>query len=516
MTRLSTLVLLPLLILLLAMPDSSVAGAEDSSVAGAEDSSVAGAEDSSVAGAEDSSAEDSWPSFRGAHGDGQAAEGLPPGDGPLRLERRWVRPLGSGYAGIAVGGGLVVTAFADGERDIVAAFDPVSGDERWRYDLSPTYNGHDGSHDGPIATPALGGGRVFALGAWGHLAALDLNSGKELWTTHLTDDLGSKKPMFGFSSSPVVVGDVVVLQIGGDDGSLAAFEVATGEVKWRSVEDRVFTQSPIVAEIGGRLQVLVMGMRKVAGVDPTDGTVLWEHEHHGGFSVMGDATSSPMPLDGDRIFLKHGEDSTLTLGITAEESGFAATVLSESRGLSKSYSPAAAANDEVYGFTSRFLSAVDPTTGELLWKSRQPGDGFLVSVGGQLAVLTKEGTLHLGAASPDGWTETDHLDLFSDLAWTAPSVVGGSLYLRSLGELARVDILRGTTTAEAAPDKTKSDEALPAALRCPGDGGRRRGRQARRGAGPFPSPTRTCRSSTAKTSLSCGAATPTTSLSRAK
>ncbi len=403
---------------------------------------------------------DAWPSFRGPRGDGRAAGTLP--DGPLRLEKRWLRTLGSGYSGIAIGGGLLVTAAQAGERDVVVALDPATGDERWRYDLAPAYAGHDGSHDGPIATPAIGGGRVFALSPSGHLAALDLQSGEAVWTRNLVDDLGSEAPFYGFGSSPVVAGDTVVLQVGGEDGSVAGFAAASGELRWRSVEDGIDAQSPVAAEIAGRTQVLVIGAERVAGLDPADGAVLWQHEHGGGQGAMGAPTSSPLPLDGDRIFLKHDNDATRVLAVAAGESGLEPAVLTESRGLSKSYSPPAAWGEAIYGYTGRFLSAVDPATGELLWKSRDPGDGFLVAVDGALAVLTKKGTLHLGAASPEGWAEADRLELFSDLAWTPPSVSGSSLYLRSLGEIARVDLVPGAADAPAM--LVNLETPLPAAL----------------------------------------------------
>ena len=111
---------------------------------------------------------------------------------------------------------------------MVAAFDPESGEERWRYDLAPAYPGHDGSANGAMATPAIADGRTFVLGPWGHLAALDLKTGVALWTAHLVDDLGSEKPLYGFASSPVVVGDTVVLGIGGEAGAVAGFDAATG------------------------------------------------------------------------------------------------------------------------------------------------------------------------------------------------------------------------------------------------------------------------------------------------
>ena len=385
---------------------------------------------------------ESWPTFRGPLGAGRALEGLPPGDGPLALELAWKRPLGSGYSGISIADETLVTAFAAGERDVVVALDPATGEERWRYDLAPNYAGHDGSHSGPISTPAIAEGRVFMLGPLGHLAALDLATGEALWTVHLVDDLGSEAQYYGFASSPAVVGDTVVLQIGGETGAVAGFDVATGEVRWRAVADETMAQSPIVTEIGGRRQVLVLGSKLLVGLDPADGSVLWEMEHGGQPGPMGAWTSSPLPLGDDRIFLKHEDPSSAVIMVSAGASGPSPAVLRTSRGLSNSYSPPSVSDRQVYGFTARFLSAVDPETGDLLWRSREPGDGFVMTVGGQLAVLTKTGSLHLGAASPEAWRETASIELFEDLAWTPPSFANGAFYVRSLGEIARVNLTR--------------------------------------------------------------------------
>jgi outer membrane protein assembly factor BamB len=357
---------------------------------------------------------------------------------------------------------VLVTAMAEGERDFVVALDAASGAEIWRYDLAPTYAGHDGSHDGPISTPAIAGGRVFMLSPWGHVAAIDFESGQELWTRHLVDDLESAKPLYGFGSSPAVAGGVMALQIGGAEGAVAGFDVATGEIKWRSVgeDPEIGAQSPIVAEIAGREQFLVLGSKQLVGLAPEDGATLWTLPLEGEAGGMGAWTQSPLPLDDRRIFIKHQQGQTAVVEVSEGEDGLSAAVVSESRGLARSYSPAALGGERVFGFTARFLSAVDPESGELLWRSREPGDGFLVTVGDQLAVLTKTGELHLGAASPESWQETSSLQLFDDLAWTPPSFANGSLYLRSLGEIARVDLTRLDRPRVAA----SSDSTPPPAL----------------------------------------------------
>jgi len=381
-----------------------------------------------------------WATFRGPKGTGEAVEGLPPGNGPLGFDLQWKRPLGNGYSGISIADNTLVTAFTEGERDYVVALDPATGTERWRYDLAPKHAGHDGTHDGPISTPAIADGRVFALSPAGQVAAIDLESGRALWTVHLVNDLGSEKPFYDFGSSPLVVGKTMILQIGGEAGSVAGFDVASGEIRWRAVEDQIVTQSPILTELGGRPQILVLGVSKVAGLDPADGTVLWELEHEGGLGIS--QFSSPLPLKGNRVFLQNTAESTSIIGLKQEDSRLVPAVLETSRGMSKSYSPPSRSGEYVFGYTARFLSAIDPASGELLWRSREPGDGFSIAIGDQLVVLAKTGTLHLGPADPEGWQESLRLDLFEDLAWTPPSYAGGAIYVRSLGEIARVNLVR--------------------------------------------------------------------------
>jgi len=214
-------------------------------------------------------ADQPWSAFRGPGATGVSSESLPPGDGPLALELVWKRPLGSGYAGISIADGFLVTGFSDGERDIVGAFDPQTGEELWRYDLAPIYIGHDGSHNGTIATPAIAAGRVFMSSPWGQLVALDLETGEALWTMHLIDDLGGEKPLYGFAASPLVIGDAVVVSVCGDGESIVALDVASGETRWRAFEAPCMGSqgSPILMEVFGQPQVIVLGQTRLVGLE---------------------------------------------------------------------------------------------------------------------------------------------------------------------------------------------------------------------------------------------------------
>src|SRR5688572_26122532 len=156
-----------------------------------------------------------WPAFRGNRGDGAAAAGiLDPAKG---LEVVWKRPIGSGYSAISTAGGVGVTMAVDGEHDVVLAFDLATGKDRWKHQLAPFYKGHDGSDDGPIATPAIAGDRVFALGPRGHLVALNLADGAVAWSRTLGES-DSRLPVYGHAASTVVVDDLVLVLSGGAAG----------------------------------------------------------------------------------------------------------------------------------------------------------------------------------------------------------------------------------------------------------------------------------------------------------
>ncbi|HEY7161913.1 MAG TPA: hypothetical protein VH815_11675, partial [Acidobacteriota bacterium] len=112
-----------------------------------------------------------WQTFRGPNQNGTISDGkfVPPADGSLGVA--WRSAIGSGYSGIAVSNGRVVTLFSDQDNDVAAAFDATSGKELWRYKIGPKYVGHDGSQDGPIASPVIHESKVYGIDPYGRLFA---------------------------------------------------------------------------------------------------------------------------------------------------------------------------------------------------------------------------------------------------------------------------------------------------------------------------------------------------------
>jgi len=402
-----------------------------------------------VAGSGRADADSGWPGFRGPHSNGSVSDARLFEDGAAALAVGWKRALGSGYSSTVVGESKVVAMFAAGDEDVVAAFDVASGDELWRYRIGDAYKGHDGSHDGPISTPLLAGNRVFGLGAWGHLFAVDASNGRQLWATHVVDDHDGVKPHYGFASSPILVDGVLVVEIGAPEGgAIAGFDPLDGKLLWTAGEDGVEYQSPIVATVGGRQMVLAAANTKLFGIEAASGELLWTYEHGGDDRAMGGSTIVPVPAGDGRFLLMNKIDSSSMLQIsTGKEVPYEVTELWSNNSIRGSYVTPVYHDGHLYAISGRVLTCVDAATGEMRWRSREPGDGFLTLIGDQLVIVTKSGGLHVARATPQGYEELAGLELFDEHAWSEAAFAGGHLFVRSMGELARIDVASGAAGA---------------------------------------------------------------------
>ncbi len=384
--------------------------------------------------------EPTWAQFRGPDVRGvSTASGVFPTPGNVSLEVGWKKTLGSAYSCISVANNTVVTFFSDGKSDVAVALDAKTGAEKWRVVLDKTYEGHDGSHNGPIATPLIVDSIVVALAPRGRMVGLDLPTGKVIWDTHLVEDHQAVKPHYGFSTSPVLIAGAMIVQLGAPEAALASFNPKTGELIWKAGDDIVGYETAIPFDFSDGLQIVAAGMQKVMGVDPKNGSVLWEHTHEG---TGGRGAMSMVPLDigQNRLFLCHDDNSSRVLTVQKSAEGYSSEVAWENRHIRNTYNIPVYYQGHIYSFSSRVLTCVNADTGEQMWRSRAPGDGFTIIVDGHLVIVTKEGELHIIRATPEGYQPRASLALFSDLSWNTPGFDGESIYVRSLGEIARVNI----------------------------------------------------------------------------
>lgn len=331
----------------------------------------------------------------------------------------WRRPIGAGWSGFVLRGGAGVTLEQDEGGQHVVALALDDGRTLWRTRLGASF-AHVLGGDGPRATPALAGERVFALGAHGELVALELASGRELWRRDLRAEGGldaareAERAQYGRSHSPLVEDGLVLVPVGGTIG-LAAFEAESGAVRWTSPARHFSHASPGLATLHGRRVVLVVNEDTLAGHAFESGALLFEHPWPG--TTSGDANvSQALGVDGEHVLVTKGYGAGgLLLRLVPVGSGFVPEVVwSAARLLRTKMTNVVVHEGHIYALDDGILECVELASGTKRWKEGRFGHGQLLAVGDALLVLAEDGVLHALALDPAR----------ADLRWSAPVLEG--------------------------------------------------------------------------------------------
>lgn len=344
----------------------------------------------------------------------------------------WRRPVGPGWSSFAVSGDLIFTQEQRGQDEVVACYRMSTGAPVWRHrDAARFWESNGGA--GPRGTPTLSGGRIFALGATGILNALDAQTGAVLWKRNAQADTGAKLPGWGFSGSPLVVDDVVIVAA---SGILAAYDVATGKPRWTGAKDKGGYSSPHPAEIDGVRQILLINGSGLVSVAPATGAPLWKYEWEGvaivqpavvgNGDVLISVTSAMGGMGMRRLSVRHAAGRW-----TVEEKWM-------STGLKPYFSDYVIHNGYAYGFDGAILSCIDLNDGARKWKGGRYGQGQLLLLADQdaLLVVSEEGELALVSATPDGFKELARTPGLDGKTWNHPVVVHNVLLVRNDQEMA--------------------------------------------------------------------------------
>ena len=380
----------------------------------------------------------SWPGVWGPSRNGVAASGTP--QRPSGFKELWRRQTQGGYSEVAVRGDAVVTMEAREGTDYVVSLDAASGRERWRAALGATYRGHDGSHDGPIATPVIDGPDVFAVGPHGVLVALELATGRERWRHDLVKQSGAAAPVYGFGSSPLVDGSRVIVHTGGDGSrGLVAFDRSNGSVVWNiSHGRRAGYASPAIGTLAGVRQIVAAAGDQMFAVAPDSGRLLWTIAGPGDGETV---ANPPQFLSPDQVLLTSWTDAVL-LRIRREGEKLSATEVWRAPRFRGAYSPTIMRDGHLYGFAGAFLLCADAVTGDIKWRHRMY-EGTLIGVGSHLFVLGRtSGDLHVVDASPVRYSEILKASVLTPGAtsMTGPSVAGDRVFVRNAEEIVALRI----------------------------------------------------------------------------
>ncbi len=381
-----------------------------------------------------------WPGFRGPERDGvirgvQIATDWAQSP-PVQL---WRRGVGPGWSSFAVSGNLIYTQEQRGGDEVVSCYRITTGEPVWRHrDATRFWESNAGA--GPRGTPTLSNGRVYTFGGTGILNVLDAVSGAVLWSRNAASDVNAKTPMWGFSSSPLVVGDVVIVAAG---GKLAAYDVATGAPRWTGGGGGFSYSSPHLATIDGVEQVVFMSGPGTTGIAPATGKVLWQYAWSGGAIVQPGLTP-----EGDLLLntvSMNGGVGLRRVSVAHESGGWTTSERWTSNGLKPYFNDFVVHNGHAYGFDGNILSCINLEDGTRKWKGGRYGAGQLLLLADQdlLLVLAEEGDLALVKAAPDQFTEVARFpQALEGKTWNHPVVVRDVLLVRNDHEMAAFRLSR--------------------------------------------------------------------------
>jgi outer membrane protein assembly factor BamB len=389
-----------------------------------------------------------WPSFRGPGFLGRQDHAPIATDwsqSPPKL--LWKRRIGPAWSSLVVIGDRLFTQEQRGEDEATVCLDAASGREIWAHvDRARFWDGQAGP--GPRGTPTFHEGRLYAYGATGILNCLDAATGRLIWRRDVADETAAPLPMWGFSSSPLVVDGLVIVFAGApDDQGLVAYRADTGEPAWSAASGPISYSTAQPATLCGQPQVLLLTDTGVVAVEVASGKRLWSYDANGSgiWRVV-----QPRPV-GDRQVLVGSEDIGFALvDVARDGNAWTAREAWKTRGMRPAFNDCVVLDNVAYGFDQAIFCAIDLETGKRRWKAGRYGYGQVLLLRPQnvMIVLTERGEVVLLAANPEKHQELGRFQAIEGKTWNHPVVAHGRLYVRNDTEMATFELAPAAGVAD--------------------------------------------------------------------
>lgn len=386
-----------------------------------------------------------WPVFLGPNRDGTSNEtGLLkewPEDGPNAV---WVQRVGDAYSPPVTARGRLVVFHRVGDEEIVQCNEARTGKGLWQYKYPTQYVDRYGYNNGPRGSPVIDGDRVYTYGAEGKLTCVELLTGKLVWQRHVNEEYSVPQGFFGAGCSPIIEGDLILLNIGGPNGAgVAAFKKSNGETAWATSDDGASYSTPLVADIAGERLAIFFTQDGLITTDVETGAIKHRYPFR---SKVYESVNAASPIVKDNLVFLSATYNTGSVLLELGPAGETKEIWKNVRAMQNHWATSILRDGFLYGMDGRHeagsnFRCIEFMTGKVRWTADEGlGRASYVMADGHLIALGERGELALVEVSPDAYKEKARVQALRYPCWTPPILSRGLLFIRNENTLACINL----------------------------------------------------------------------------
>ena len=371
-----------------------------------------------------------WPQWRGSNRDGKVTGFTAPKAWPKALAQKWKTTVGSGDATPALVKDKLYVFARQGADEVTLCLDAASGDELWKDKYAAqAVTGAAARHPGPRSSPAVAEGKVVTLGVGGVLSCLDAASGKVVWRK---DEFPKVVPKFFTGMSPIIVDGMVIAHLGGaGNGAIMAFDLSSGDVKWKCTEEGPAYASPALLTVEGTKQIVTLAEKSIVGVGVTDGKLLWQIP----FAPRGRAYSAATPIvHGQTVIFTGAGRGTRAVKIEKQGDRFVAEKLWSNEKVATQFNTPVLKDGLLFGLSDRGnLFCLNAKTGQAAWTdATRRGRGFaaILDAGSVILALSENSELLAFSPSDKEYAELARIKVADTPTYAHPIVAGSRIFVK--------------------------------------------------------------------------------------
>jgi outer membrane protein assembly factor BamB len=360
-----------------------------------------------------------WNQWRGPNRDGVSSEkGWTNTWSQGEPKKLWEASLGKGFSAVSVSNGKVYAMGNENKTDTVYCFDANNGSRIWKYSYHCVAEG--GGHPGPGSAPTIDGNRVYTLSREGDFFCFDANTGNVIWFSGIKKEYGAKPPTWQFTSSPLVYGNIVVI----DAGITIALDKISGKLVWKTQDYEGGYSSPYAFKRGNTNIIAVYNGFGLVLLDPKTGQELGKQM----FQIKNRVNVSTPIISDNKAFVSSGYGKGCAL---IDVSTNNLSIIWENKNMRNHFNSCVLFNGYLYGFDESELKCLEFQTGNVKWSQKGLGKSSLMIADGKMIILTEKGDLVIAEANSDSYKELARAKVLDGLCWTVPVLSGGKIYCRN-------------------------------------------------------------------------------------